>query len=57
MEKVEKKKQAPSKSYTLKSFGENNRKLLELKLITKEDFEKLEEIKGKAVQTYMQTEF
>lgn len=52
-----KKKQAPSKSYTLKSFGENNRKLLELKLITKEDFTILEEVKQKAVETYMKTEF
>lgn len=53
----EKKKQAPSASYTLRSFGGNNRKLKELKLITKEEFEVLERIKGEAVQKYMKTQF
>lgn len=54
---VKPKKQAPSKSYTLKSLAENIVKLKTMELITKEDAEIMEKIKNKAVQKYMADQF
>lgn len=50
-----KKKQKASASYTLKSFKENNRKLEELGLITKETKEHLDQLQKKAVEKWIET--
>lgn len=49
----QRKPRTTSKSYTLRAFGENIRKLNEMGLITKEDFVTLREIQLKIVRTYL----
>lgn len=56
-EKVVKKKQAISKSYTVKAFTENIKKLKEVKLISKEDETVIEEIKDRVIKNYINNEF
>lgn len=51
------KKQAISKSYTLKALGKNIDKLEKVELITKEEAETLRGIKSKAIMKYMETAF
>lgn len=45
-------KQKPSKTYTLKSFGSNIIKLEEMKLITKEETKTVLDIRRKAVERF-----
>ncbi len=56
-EPKEKKKQKVSISYTLKSFGENIKKLEENKIINIEDAKVLKEIHKKAIQYWIGTQF
>lgn len=52
-----KKKQKVSVSYTLKSFKGNNKKLLDGKVITEEEYNKLELIRGNAIKKYIKQEY
>jgi hypothetical protein len=52
-----KKIQKVSISYTLKSFGKNNDKLWEAKMITEEQYVRLTEIKNLAVEQYILSEY
>lgn len=53
----EKKKQAISKSYTLKSNAANIKKLLETKLITEDEAAIMKDIQRNALEKYMEGEF
>lgn len=54
---TEKKKQKVSVSYTLKSLGNNITKLLNAKMISKEEAKIMNEIKKKAVTKYIEESF
>lgn len=54
-ELVEKVKQKPSASYTVRAFGQNAKKLKELDIITEEQFQHLQELHTKIIQQWMQT--
>lgn len=49
-------KRQPSKTYTIKSFAENTRKLKQFKWINKEEEEELERIVNKIKQKYIDEE-
>lgn len=51
------KKQAVSKSYTLKSFTENIKKIKEFKWLNETEHKQLEEIVKKSKQKYMDEQF
>lgn len=53
----EKKKQKVSVSYTLKAFGNNINKLIDEKIVTKEDGQKLKEVHEKAVKYWIGLQF
>lgn len=52
---VKPKKQAVSKSYLIKSFGENIKKLRETELITTEEAKELSKIHGNAVNQWVKS--
>lgn len=57
MEMTEKKKQQPSKSYTLKSFAENIQKFKAFGWMDEQDEKLIEEIKQRLIEKYTKDEF